>query len=112
MEPNLQIVLRRYQPTELVLARVRARLVSLQRRTDDILRCHVDLEGRPTADGDQYRVFVQVTLVRGDVLRVDDDRGLPNDEMTRAVDRAFDQLAMQLEARAPGTWRRSAARAG
>lgn len=105
MEPGLQIVFRHYRPEALVLARVRARFAALQGVNDDVVRCHVDLERKLAGQCEHFRVFVQLTLVRGDVLRVDDDRALPHDDMAHAVDRAFDALTTLLHARAAGSRR-------
>ncbi|HEY6879547.1 MAG TPA: HPF/RaiA family ribosome-associated protein [Polyangiales bacterium] len=83
----------RRQPTDdAALANIRARFAELTRLSDDIVRCHVDVDERGC-------VFVQLTLLRGEVVRSYDDEGKDSADVMAAIDHAFDLLALRLRGR-------------
>jgi ribosome-associated translation inhibitor RaiA len=102
MKPDLQIVVRHLSPSEPVLALVRTRFAALTRRSEDIVRCHVDVER--AARGGHFRVFVQLTLLGGDVVRSRDDELDEDGEIEAAIDRAFESLASRLKSRSASRW--------
>ena len=100
MQVPLQLTFRSMAHSDALATHVQQRVEKLERLCDRIVSCHVviELAAHHQRRGDHFRVSINIGLPRHELIATHeppDDRGL--ETAAAATDRAFDEIARQLE---------------
>lgn len=102
MDQKTEIVFRNFDASESIRERILDRVERLDELVDDLVGCRVvvDTPHRSEEESHSYRLSLIVSVPGHDTfIHRNADRGQPRSDVTRAIDKAFDTAARDLQMR-------------